>query len=361
MASPTASRQLVARPEMRWIAVWARAVIVPAYRRALGAWVGCAIASAVIFGPTAMHPSDLTGLALHRPGVFAVLAGIWMLIFLPTARMIMRPPAAYLASLPGAPALAAVLSVVALLGLQLPWLLLWLWGEGMAGAAAVVATTVPTMVIARWRPWTRPAAPPLWRAPGRALLGIQLRALRRRAGDAMLRGAGLALLAGAAAGFPVRNNELSGEQAGVLATSIMSVVLVPAQLGASLVALTAHRESTWLATSLGISPALRRAALVAAIALVHLAASVLAIVAAAAICGAEPWLLLALPVAVGTAFGEVRAMLVHEASPTVASRVVVGAIVIGAVAILALSVLGGLGALALLAVGAVALGTVAAP
>src|ERR1043166_4600490 len=90
-------------PEFRWIAAWTRAVVVPAARRAGAIWLGCAIVAAVVFGPTAMQPADLTGLALHDPGVGAVLGATWLLVFVPTARLIVRPRTAYLASLPGNP------------------------------------------------------------------------------------------------------------------------------------------------------------------------------------------------------------------------------------------------------------------
>src|SRR5262249_43050805 len=57
---------------MRWADVWTRAVILPAWRRAVAVWVGCAIVAVVLFGPTGMQPEDLTHLALHHVGVGAV-------------------------------------------------------------------------------------------------------------------------------------------------------------------------------------------------------------------------------------------------------------------------------------------------
>src|SRR5262252_7280492 len=141
MASSPRARQ-PALPDLRWITVWFRAVILPASRRADAATLGCAIVSAVIFGPTAMRPSDLTGLALRDPAVGAVLAATWLLVFVPTARMIVRPRTAYLDSFPGDPIAARAVSALALVVLQLPWLLLWLLGEGWLGAAIVAATTV---------------------------------------------------------------------------------------------------------------------------------------------------------------------------------------------------------------------------
>ncbi|MEO7734484.1 MAG: hypothetical protein ABIY55_26245, partial [Kofleriaceae bacterium] len=142
MASPAPRGQPEARHELRWIEVWTRAVVVPAWRRALAAWIGCAIVAAVIFGPTAMHPADLTGLALDDPGVGVVLGATWLLIFVPTARTIVRAaPAAFLYSLPGDPRAAWAIGAVALVGLQLPWVALWIIGDGVRGLAVIGVTT----------------------------------------------------------------------------------------------------------------------------------------------------------------------------------------------------------------------------
>ncbi len=361
MASTEPRGQPEARLELRWIEVWTRAVVVPAWRRALAAWIGCAIVAAVIFGPTAMRPADLTGLALDDWGVGLVLGATWLLVFVPTARLIVRAaPAAYLASLPGDPRAAWLVGGLAILGLQLPWLALWLAGEGAPGLAVVAVTTAVTIALARWRPPTVRARVPAWRTGGQALRQIHLRALRRRAGDALVRGAGLAVLAGVAAGLLVRNNQLVGEPAGVLAASIIAVVLVPAQVGAALVTLGAHRETTWLCQAFGLARTTQIAALVAALAIVHVAAAGIAVIAAVAVAGPNPWLVpIALATAVGTALGEARVMLAHEASVAVAARVVTGAILAAAAAVLCLSVLGAAGALAILALGATALLTVA--
>jgi hypothetical protein len=337
---------------LRWLGVWTRAVVVPAWRRALAAWLGLAIVAAVVFGPTAMHPSDLTGLALHDPGVGLALGVTWLLVFVPTARVIVRAaPAAYLSSLPGDPRAARLVAAGALVGLQLPWLALWLLGEGLVGAALVLAHTAVIVGLARWRPPRLGATVPAWRRAGEALRAIHLRALRRRAGDALVRGAGLAVLAGAAAGLLVRNNQLSGEPAGVLGASIIAIVLVPAQVGAALVTLGAHRETTWIAQAFGIAPRTRIAALVYAIAIVHVAAAAIAAVTAMVVSGANPWLaVLALGVALGTSLGEARTMLASEASEAVAARVVVGAIVAAALAVVCLAVLDAAGAVAIVAI-----------
>jgi len=357
MASSPHVRQPAWRAELRWITVWTRAVVVPASRRADAAWIGCGIVAAVLFGPTAMRPSDLTGLALHDPGVGVVLGATWLLVFLPTARMIVRPGPVYLYSLPGDRRAARLVGALALIALQLPWLALWLAGEGVLGAAAIVlGTTVVVAGLASWRPPRLRARFPTWRGPGQALRAIHLRALGRRAGDALIRGAGLSVLAGIAGGLLVRNNHLTGEAAAVLATQVIAIALVPAQIGTSLVALGAHRETSWLADACGISRATRVAALVHALATVDVAATAIAVVAAMVVSGKNPWLpIVSLGVAFGTALGQARTLLANETSPTVASRAAIGAILVAALAVVCLAALGAAGALALAAIGGSAL------
>lgn len=350
----------IVRDDMRWLEVWTRAVVVPAWRRVVAAWLGCGMVAGVVFGPTAMRASDLTELALHEPGVGLVLATTWLLVFLPTARLIVRAaPATYLYSLPGDRRAALLVAGAALIGLQLPWLALWTLGDGVRGFAIVLATTALIAGLARWRPPPGHVRFPAWRSDGAALRAIHVRALRRRAGDALLRGAGLSVLAGAAAGLMVRNNQFTGEHAGVIGASIIAIVLVPAQIGPALVTLGAYRETTWLADTLGIARRTRIGALVCAVAIVHLAAAALAVIAATLIAGVTPWLAILAPgIALGSALGEARAMIAGEASPTVAVRVVVAAIVVAAAAVVCLSLFDAAGAIAILAIGAFAVLTV---
>jgi hypothetical protein len=358
MAPSTAARQPAGptnRP-MRWITAWTRAVVVPASRRADASTLGAVLVAAVAFGPTAMRPHDLTGLALANPAVGAVLAATWLLVFVPTARMIVRPPVGYLYSLPGDPRAAWAVALTALLVLQLPWVVLWIAGEGARGALVVLATTAVAAGIARLPAPHLRASTPAWRRPSTALAAIHLRALTRRAGDALVRGAGLALLAGAAAGLLVRNNQLTGAHAAALAASVIAIAAVPAQIGTALVTLGAHRETAWLAAATGISRGARIAALAAALATVHLATAALAAAAAMAVAGATPALpALALATALGTALGQARALLAAEASPTAPTRIVIGAIAVAALAVACLAVLGALGAVALIALTVAAL------
>ena len=348
--------QQPALPDLRWITVWFRAVVIPASRRADAAMLGSAIVGAVIFGPTAMRPSDLTGLALHDPPVGAVLAVTWLLVFVPTARMIVRPRTAYLDSLPGNPIAARAVSALALVVLQLPWLALWLIGEGWLGALVVATTTLAATGLASVpAPRLRPRFP-AWRWPIAALAAVHLRALRRRAGDALVRGAGLSLLAGGAAGLLVRNNHLSGEPAGVLAASVIAIALLPAQLGPALVTLGAHRDTAWLAAATGISSPTRIAALVAAVAWVHVTAAAIAAITALVVAGANPWLpALAIATALGTSLAGARIVIASEASPTAPMRVVIGALISAALAVICLAAFDAAGAVALIAIALAAL------
>lgn len=341
-----------------WARVWTRAVIVPASRRASAAWVGCAIVAAVSFGPTAMQPRDLTGLALRAPGVLAVLAITWILVFAPTARLLLRADSAsYLRSLPAPRWISIALAAAALVGLQLPWLALWLAGEGLRGLVVFAATTLLVLGLAAWRPPSVRAGWPVWRGAGRALCAVHLRALRRRAGDALVRGAGLSLLAGGAAGLFVRNNDLHGADAAVMGASVIAIAAVPAHVGVSMVIAGAHRETAWLAATLGMRRTTRTLALVFAFALVHLGSAMLAIGAALALI--EPtahridtaaWLgATTLGIAVGTAIGAARVVLGAEASPTLAGRTVASAIAVAAAAVLALGLFGVAGVAALIA------------
>ena len=176
-----------------WLRVWTRAVVGPGWKRAVALWVGSAIVGAVIFGPTGMQPRDLTGLALHIPGVAAVLGVTWLLLFVPTARLLVRgEAAAFLRSLPGPRMAPRVITVLALVGLQLPWLVLWGIGAHGLGLAIVAGWTTVIGLVAMLRLPPIAHRAPVWSGSLTALLGIYRRALGRRATDALVRGAGLA-------------------------------------------------------------------------------------------------------------------------------------------------------------------------
>ncbi|MEO8700417.1 MAG: hypothetical protein ABI867_10250 [Kofleriaceae bacterium] len=351
---------------VQWLDVWTRAVIMPALRRAEAVWIGCAIVVAVMFGGNGMMPADLTGLAMHHPGVFAVLVATWLLVFVPTARLLVRGDgAAYLRSLPGPITTPRVIATAALIVLQLPWLALWVIGEGLLGLGVVAAVTLLIVTLALWRPPVMRAKWPGWKREGEALRSIHVRALRRRAGDALVRGAGLSIMAGATGGLFVRNNDLSGPGAATVGAAVIAMVLVPAEVGVLLVIDATHRQTAWLAASLGISRANRVLAVVYAIAVVQLGATAIAVVAAALVIDADSrtigWLVATCAsVAIGSAMGCSAVLLRSEDSPTVAPRTVGGSVGVAAAAMLCLGLFGEYGVLAFVATCFMALVTVKA-
>lgn len=344
-----------------WLAVWSRAVIVPASRRAGPSWLGCALVAGLVFGGNGMHPRDLTGLALHHPGVGGVLAITWILIFMPTARVLVRGDlATYLRSLPAPRFSPPLLAAAALLALQLPWLALWIVGEGLRGLAVVGALTLVIVGCATIRPRPSTLGWPAWRSQLAALRAIYLRALARRAGDALVRGVGLAVLAGVTGGLFVRNNGLVDGGAATLGASVIAIVLVPAQVGPLVVLVEAHRATGWLASSLGIAPAIRTLALAFAIGLIQLAGTTIAIGAAAILADASAsttayLALAALGVALGSTLGCTRVLLATDEVSRIASRAVVGALAVAALAVLCLGLFGLVGLVGLLATTAFAL------
>jgi hypothetical protein len=378
-----------------WLRVWTRAVIGPAYRRAGAVWIGTAIAAAVIFGPTGLTPWALTQLALHGPGVGIALAATWLLMFVPVARIVVRADAAtYLRALPGPTLAPLAIAGAALIGLQLPWLVLWVWGQGALGLAIVCALTVVIVALA-WLRFPPPRAGwPRWTGARQAFTAIYVRALRRRAGDGIVRGIGLAVLAGAAGGLVVANNQLVGQDAAVLGTAVIAVVALPAQVGLLSTLVNAYRASGWLAASLGVTAQARIAGLAVAVGIVYLVdayrasgwlAASLGVTAQARIAGlavavgivyltcavvgvgalaivvggnAETiaWVAaFALPTALLSALAVTRSLVRAADSPSAAQRVVSGAVVVAALAVFWLGLLGELGLAAMAATAIVAL------
>jgi hypothetical protein len=221
--------------------------------------------------------------------------------------------------------------------LQLPWLLLWLVGEHALGAAIAGVMTGAIAGFAAWRP--RPPGPvaPHFGGAHSALRGVYLRALRRRASDALVRGAGLAILAGAAAGLFVRNNHLADHAAGVLAASVISVVLVPGWAGLLLPLLDVHRASAWLATSQGITEAQRLAVLGTAVALVYAVTSLLAIAAASLLVFDPAIVMMTLAAGLAQSIAVTYTLRWADRAPTAtAARAVIGAILAAGGAVLTL-------------------------
>jgi hypothetical protein len=303
-----------------------------------------------------MHPRDFVDLALHEPAIGAVVALTWLLVFAPIARAVIRPDgASYLRALPHARGAIIALAAGALVGLQLPWLALWLAGGGARGLVVVAAVTAAALALAAIP--TRPprAGWPRWASAGRALVGVHARALARRGGAVIVRGAGLAVLAGLVGGLFARNNRLVGADAGVLATCVVTIVLVSARPAGLLVLLDAHRASAWLAASTGASARARIVALAAVVVAVDLGYAAIACAAATIAFGTGAWLwAIALPTGAAGGVATVRVLARAEQSNERAVRVVTGAIVVAAGVVAWLATLGvvgvvGIGATALLA------------
>jgi len=349
-----------------WLRCWTRAVVVPAYRRATGVWIGAAIGGGIIFGPTAMHPRDVTGLALAHPLVGLGLALTWLLVFVPTARVIVRAEGArFLRSLPHATWPPRVLGAPAFVALPPPWLALWAIGDGGRGVGVVAALSAVIALVALWQPRPRPARFPPWTRPFPALRGVYVRALRRRAGDALVRGAGLALLAGLCAALMIRNNDLDGAGAATFGSGVIAVVLLPGWAGALMPLVEAQRSSAWIASSLGLSRTLRVGVLATVVVGVYAAGTLVALVAlgatahtAIATDRATYWyvVLLSLGCAVGMGLFPTPALVLEEprpASPPI--RVVTGAVLATSLALVALGWLGAIGCLLVIAGGFVGL------
>jgi len=340
--------------------VWTRAVVAPAARRAAPVWIGVGIVGGVVFGPTGMAPRDLTGLALAVPSVGLGLVATWALLFLPAARVVVRADAArYLRALPEPRWPAVAIGGAALVILQLPWLALWVLGAGLVGMLvfALVTGLVIGLALIRARP---PRVGALrWRGPFAALFGIYVRALRRRASDALIRAVGLAVLAGICAGLFARNNELAPREASVLAAAVIAVVLTPGWAGALLPLVEAHRDSAWLARTHGISEQARVGVLAAGAVAIYVATSVLAAIAASIVMpDAAAWLVpVVVAIGAGLGLGVTRALVRAERSQATSMRAVVGVIVATAIAVVALGALGATAVIAVLAIGAFAVGT----
>ena len=193
-------------------------------------------------------------------------------------------------------------------------------------------------MLALWR-----ARPPRlgrlrWRGADAALRGIYVRALRRRATDALVRAAGLATLAGIAAGLFVRNNAVDGRAAGILATTVIAILLVPGWAGLLLPIVDTYRSSTWLAQSLGVSDAGRVAALAATVAGVYVSTTAIAVASLAIASDNAAW---TAAIAIGTSVAMalvVTRMLIwaDRSEVATAARIVIGTIVASAIAVLAL-------------------------
>ncbi len=118
-----------------------RTAAAPALRRAAPVYVGIAIVAAVIFGPTGMHPRDITLAAARSPGFAVVLWAIWLLAAAPAVQAVIHTRALeYLRWLPVRRGLIWVVLAGMSLLFQLPWALLWWSGSGAVDALAHAVT-----------------------------------------------------------------------------------------------------------------------------------------------------------------------------------------------------------------------------
>jgi len=344
------------------MSVWTRAVIVPAVKRAVGMWAGVLLAAAIIGGGNGLYPHDITQIALGVPAAGIALAATWVLLFVPVARILIRQPnASYLRSLPGPRVAPIVAAAAAIVLLQAPWIAVWIAGAGANGAIVVGGFTLPIVAIAAYPARPARARNPNWRTLPRALASIYLRALVRRAGHALVRGVGLALVAGGVGGLIVRNNALAGPDAAAIASAAIAIVLIPGWAGALLPLVDVHRDSAWIAASLGASERTRIAVLATAVGVVYAAGGVIAAIAAAIVAGPSAYFALVVVAAAGISLVTTRGLVWAErrADKTFA-RAVVAATLASAACVLAIGVLGAAGVGAIVAAGVIAIATVRA-
>lgn len=341
-------------PRSSWVRVWTRAVVGPASRRFQGTWIGLGLVASVIFGGTGMMPHDLTSIAFDDSVVGVALGVTWILLFLPTARVLLRAEAGrYLRSLPHPAGARRWIAIAAMTYLQLPWLVLWVWGEGAIGLGIVAITTVVVVSMALVILPPLPPRYPRWSSGWASLRGLYFRALRRRAGDAIVRAIGFCLLAGLAAGLMIRNNHVEGVDAAIIGGAIIELLLVPARAGLLGVLAEAHRQSAWLAATTGVDHATRVAALATVVTGVNVVSAGISLAVIAVGFGVNaPLVAVALGLAVGDALSATASTVRAATKPQETTRVVLGAVIAAAICMLAIGVVGATGVLVALAAGA---------
>jgi hypothetical protein len=301
----------------------------------------------------------VVSLLLHSPAAAALLGGLWLALFHPVAKLVVRAEAAsYLRSLP-APRVAPLLPALTLAAMELPPLALFAaggepgWGvASWAGCGALGYAMASVQVPPR-----RPRAL-RWTTPGQALRAVL--ASRLLVDDALLRGVAFAGIAGAGAGLMIRNNQLIGAAASTLGLGTVIVLGTPAWAAILQPLAVVHRRiwpacassgmpaATWVG-SLAVVLAGALAALCGAAALIASrvaalgAADTVRIVGGAAILGA------------GIGLGAVRVSEWATRAKMVAERVVTGTLLIAAVDALLLGLFGEVGLAAVVTVALMAL------
>jgi hypothetical protein len=239
---------------MAWTSAWARATWGPAGRRATPVWVGIAMMVPVLFGENGMRPRDLTTAVLARVEVAVVLAVAWLLLIAPVGRALVRSPGTdYLRALPAPRGARWACVVIGAIGAQLPWTILWTAGEGAAaGAIATLGAAIVTVGVGVAPGLAPRVRVPRWRRRWTAAAGVHARGVTRTAGASLVRGAGLALLAGAVGGALVRINELAGAAAVTYAAAIAAVLIAIALAGSVAAVAEGERRLEWLARATGL-------------------------------------------------------------------------------------------------------------
>lgn len=112
---------------------------------------GVLVVASVIFGPTGMRAAEVThAMRASIPVAIALWAG-WLVLSLPVARLALTPPGAtYLRWLPAPRALFGLVAAAATMLVELPWVLLFLRGEGVSSAltAALAVLAAHALLVA---------------------------------------------------------------------------------------------------------------------------------------------------------------------------------------------------------------------
>lgn len=336
-----------------WVRAWLRAVALPAWRRAAAVWASLAIIAAIVMGPTGLMPGDVVDLLLHNPRAAALIAALWVSLFHPVARILVRAEAArFLQSLP-APRLASQLPLASLAVMQLPPLLLFWAGEEAGWGLAVWGGCIAISYLATQLrlPPRRPRAL-RWTSPGHALRAVL--ASRLLTDDALLRGFAFAGIAGIGASLMIRNNQLVGPAASTLGLGTVVVLGTPAWAAVIQPLAVTHRRIWPLCTSAGMSPATWLAGLAVVLTVTLMGLCAVAALIAAAFGGldfGDVARITGAAVGMGAALGLAGVRVGEWATRVkmVAERTVSGTLVLAAGGALLLGVFGELGILAALA------------
>jgi hypothetical protein len=387
-----------------------------ALRRGLPLYLGIFVAAVIVFtGPNAMRASELTGLAGRSLPFRLALLGVWLVLTLPVARTLLSSPAAWFLrtfALPWGEVVAALGPL--LLAVELPWVVLWCAGAGMAagicggviaagGHALLVGRPrrwyerlaaggwlvalalgpglpfllgAPALVLAARRAWldaAEPRAPAPYRraraagrrarsrAPARALAGAYRAAIWRGGRPFVLRWLWFGVMGVGMAALAIRNNGVvaPGRMAAVSLAALAPTGLAGA-LGMAGAILRGERQALWWLEAQGVFAS--RRALAAALALVPfgLALGLIHGLAVARLTGAPLGAAVTLRLmAGGAAGGGVAAALAarlrgwaDRGAGQDGGRLLRGALIIAAVSIAAVSLFAEAGLLLWLALGA---------